>query len=442
MSRSRARNSLAVGLVLVLISGIVVALRSADEAAHTRLTAYFANTNGLYAGDDVRILGVPVGRIDTIEPQPQRVKVVFWVDAKYRVPANAKAVILSPSLVTARTIQLTPAYSGGPTMQDNAVIPQNRTAVPVEWDDFRDQLEKLTESLQPTEPGGVSTLGGFVNTAADNLRGQGANIRDTVIKLSQAFSALGDHSTDIFSTVKNLSVLVSALQSSTDLMKQLNTNFAGVTALLANQPNEVANAVRDLNTATGDIANFVAENRETLRTTSDNLAAVTNDVMDNLDVLKEILHIGPTAFGNFVNIYQPAQSSLSGAAAFPNFANPVQFLCSAIQAASRLNAEKSAKLCVQYLAPILKNRQYNFPPIGENVVVGTMARPNELTYSEDWLRPDYVPPQPESPPADNAPPPTGPPAPADAAAVVPPESVETNPDQGLAGLMLPFGGGS
>ena len=56
--------------------------------------------------------------------------------------------------------------------------------------------------------------------------GQGANIRDTIIKLSQAFSALGDHSTDIFSTIKNLSTLVSALQDSTDLMRQLNQNLA------------------------------------------------------------------------------------------------------------------------------------------------------------------------------------------------------------------------
>ena len=71
-------------------------------------------------------------------------------------------------------------------------------------------------------------LGAFVNTAADNLRGQGADIRDTIIKLSQAFSALGDHSNDIFGTVKNLSILVSALQDSTDLMRQLNQNLAAV----------------------------------------------------------------------------------------------------------------------------------------------------------------------------------------------------------------------
>ena len=75
-----------------------------------------------------------------------------------------------------------------------------------------------------------------------------------------------------------------------------------------------------------------------------------------------------------------------------NFANPISFLCGAIEAASRLNADKSSKLCAQYLAPIVKNRQMNFPPLGENLFVGAQARPNELTYSEDRMRPDFVPP--------------------------------------------------
>ena len=57
---------------------------------------------------------MPVGKIDKIEPQPQRAKITFWVDGKYQVPADVKAVILSPTLVTARAIQLTPAYTGGP----------------------------------------------------------------------------------------------------------------------------------------------------------------------------------------------------------------------------------------------------------------------------------------------------------------------------------------
>jgi phospholipid/cholesterol/gamma-HCH transport system substrate-binding protein len=408
----------------------------------------------LYPGDEIRILGIPVGKIDRIEPRPGQAKISFWVDGEYKVPAEVNAAIISPSLVSVRAIQLTPAYTSGPKITDNAVIPLQHTAVPVEWDDLREQLQRLTDTLQPTQPGGVSTLGQFVSTAADNLRGQGANIRDTLIKLSQAFSALGDHSQDLFSTIKNISILVSALESSTDLMRQLNQNLAGVTGLLANGPDEVGRAVQDINDVVGDVQSFVADNKEAIGTTSDKLASVTTALNQSLDDIKQTLHITPTTFSNFLNIYQPAQGTLTGALAINNFANPISFLCGAIQAASRLNAVQSAKLCVQYLAPIIKNRQFNFPPLGENLFVGPSARPNELTYSEDWLRPDYVPPQ-----AQNAVPgpiPGAAPPGADALAAEAPLSTDgavqppplpgepqpTDPANGLQGMMVPAGAGS
>jgi phospholipid/cholesterol/gamma-HCH transport system substrate-binding protein len=123
-----------------------------------------------------------------------------------------------------------------------------------------------------------------------------------------------------------------------------------------------------------------------------------------------------------MNIYQPAQSAVTGILAPVNFANTVQLICSAIQAASRRGFEQSAKLCVQYLAPIIKNRQYNIPPLGVNPFVGASARPNEITYSEDRLRPDLPPPVPSD---------------AQAASNVP--ATPTDPSLGLQGLMVPGG---
>jgi phospholipid/cholesterol/gamma-HCH transport system substrate-binding protein len=436
-----AKTWVAVALALLLIAGVAVLFRTSNTINRTNVVGYFQNSNGIYVGDDVRILGVNVGRIDKIEPQPNQVKISFWYDSKYKVPADANAAILSPTLVTSRALQLTPVFTGGPVMADNAVIPRERTVVPVEYDTFRQQLERLAVQLQPTEPGGVSPLGSFINTTAENLRGQGVNIRDTVIKLSQAFSALGDKSTDIFSTVKNLSILVSALQDSTTLMRQLNQNLASVTGLLADNPNEVADALRDLNDVVGEVQSFVADNREALGTTSDKLAGVTQALTESLDDVKQFLHVAPNTLQNYINIYQPAQGSASIVLPISNFANPISFLCGAVQAASRLGAEQSAKLCVQYLAPIIKNRQYNYPPLGLNLFVGATARPNEITYSEDWMRPDYIPPQP--PPASAPPLPAdgGPPPPA-----MPPLAAEapvaTNPADGLQGLMVPPGAGS
>lgn len=467
MKNSRyGRIALAAILAVVLIAGVFFVTTATSKIGRVNVTGFFANSNGVFVGDEVRILGVPVGKIDKIEPQADKVKITFWYDDKYKVPADAKAVIIAPSIVSVRAIQLTPAYTSGPALKDDAVIGQDRTAVPVEFDELRQQLERLTDTLQPTQPGGVSTLGAFINSAADNLRGQGPNIRDTLIKLSQAFSALGDHSSDLFSTIKNVSILVSALQSSRDLLRQLNQNLAATTALLSNDPDKVGRAIEDVGAVVGDVQRFVANNKESLGTTSDKLASVSTTLAQSLDDIKQMLHAGAPAFQNFLNIYQPSQGSLTGALAINNFSNPIQFICGAIQAASRLSAEQSSKLCVQYLAPIIKNRQLNFPFLGENLFVGEGARPNEVTYSEDWLRPDYIPPGgqqlPAEAPVQGAPPPPGagplPPAnsiyenfgqPADPyhgdAPHVParvPDPIPTDPGQGLPGLMVPQGGGS
>jgi phospholipid/cholesterol/gamma-HCH transport system substrate-binding protein len=463
MRSSKARIGVALLLAVVLIGSIVAVVRTVTGMGRTYVTAYFDNSNGIYPGDSVVVLGVPVGKIDKIEPEPDRVKISFWYGDDYKVPADAKAVILSPSLVTVRALQLAPVYKGGPVMKDHTVIPQKRTAVPVEFDDLRQQLEKLTQTLQPTQPGGVSTLGAFINTAANNLRGQGPDIRNTIIKLSQAISALGDHSGDLFKTFKNLSILVSALHDSSDLLQHLNQNLAAVTTLLADDPDEVANAVRALNDTAGEFTSFVADNREPLGVTSDKLASISTAVVESLDDIKQTLHIGAPAIKNFTNIIQPAQLTLSGALALTNFANPIQFVCSAVQAASRLNSEQSAKLCVQYLAPILKNRAYSFLPLGFNPFVGATARPNELTYSEDWLRPDYVPPSgppPTEPFRTVPPPPNGPLPPANRIynyfghgrvdpdhafpPFVPsrlPDPIPASPTDGLRGMMVPPGGG-
>ncbi|HKV21444.1 MAG TPA: MCE family protein, partial [Mycobacterium sp.] len=387
MTARTLRTGTAVALVVLLVGAIAVVSPWGRRISKDVYSAYFANANGLYTGDEVRILGVAVGTVDAIDPEPGRTKVTFSLDRQYSVPADAKAAILSPSLVSARAIQLVPVYSGGPKLPAGATIPQERTAVPIEWDDFRQQLEKLTESLQPTTPGGPSAVGQFINTTADNLRGKGDTARDTVIKLSQAVSALGDHSTDIFTTVRNLQLLVSALSSSSDLLAAFNTNLADVTTVLSNTPDEIADATEGLDAAVNDLRSFVADNREALGTTVDHLSSITTALNDSRGDLKQTLHITPTVFQNFMNIYQPAQSAVTGILAPVNFANTVQFICSAIQAASRRGYEQSAKLCVQYLAPIIKNRQYNTFPFGVNPFVGASARPNEITYSEDRLNP-------------------------------------------------------
>lgn len=447
ISRRTLQRVTAITLAVTLAAAsFLVGKKLWKEVEKNTYSAYFAEANGLFVGDEIRVLGVAVGAVDKIEPQPTSSKVTFSVDKQYAIPAAARAAILSPSLVTPRAIQLVPVYSGGPKLSPGASIPLNRTAVPVEWDDFRKQLEKLTEALQPTTPGAVNSVGEFINSAADNVRGRGDTARDTVIKLSEAISALGDHADDIFSTVRNLQLLVSALYSSTDLLASFNQNLASVTTLLTNTPNEVANAVQAVDGALADLRDFLAENREAIGVTFDRLTSITTALNDSRGDIKQILHVAPSVFQNFLNIYQPAQSAMTGILALNNFADIPQWICSAIEAASRARLNRVSKLCLQYLNPIIKNRIYNYIPAGINPFVGTQARPNEITYSEDWLRPGYTPPPPppEAPPADGSQPaPAEQPAPVEqpvpAETPAPPPNTLTDATQVLQNLMLPVG---
>ena len=140
-------------LALVLILGIIAAVirwNLYKKATTNSVTAYFTQTLALYEGDDVQIMGVRVGSIDSIVPDGDKMKVTFHYDDKYKVPADATASILNPSLVASRTIQLAPPYTGGPVLEDGAVLGLDRTQVPVEYDDLRNSINRLLTDLGPT----------------------------------------------------------------------------------------------------------------------------------------------------------------------------------------------------------------------------------------------------------------------------------------------------
>ncbi len=124
-------------------------------------------------GDEVRVIGVPVGRIDSIEPRAKDVKITMSIDDGVKIPADAQALIISPNLVAARFVQLAPAYTGGPVMADGAEIGLDRTAVPVEWDEVKEQLTQLSSQLGPQQNSVQGPLQAFVDQAADTLDGNG-----------------------------------------------------------------------------------------------------------------------------------------------------------------------------------------------------------------------------------------------------------------------------
>ncbi|WP_433713213.1 MCE family protein [Nocardia sp. CA-084685] len=375
-------------LALVVIAALVIAggWSLISRIGRTSITAYFPSTTGLYAGDEVRVLGVAVGRIDSIDPGRDQVRVAMTLDRGIEIPADAKAVIISPSLVSARFIQLAPAYTGGPKMHDGSVIPIEHTAVPVEWDDIKAELSRLATTLGPVGDDKQGSFGRFVNTAADNLgNGNAQALRDTLRELSHTLSTLSDGRTDLFGTIRNLQQFVDVLSKSNDQIVQFGGRLASVSSVLANVSGDLGAGLDNLDIAVGDVQRFIQERGGALTEGVQRLAEVTQILADKRPQLEQVLHSGPTSLVNFYQIYDPAQGSLTGAVVAPNFANPFAFLCGAVEANDANGSDQSAALCRQYLAPVIQQLMMNYPPLLANPVSNQTAFPNQLVYSPPSL---------------------------------------------------------
>ena len=196
-------------LALVVTAGLWLVFRASTG---TTLSAYFGKTVGLYAGSSVRVLGVPVGQVTDVTPQGDAVRVDMRVD-DVSLPAGVGAVVVAPSLVSDRYVQLTPAYDSGPTLATGTVLPRDRTATPVELDDLYSSLDKLSTALGPNGANKDGALSGVLDTAANTLKGNGASLNSTVGQLAGLAKTLDGSKDDLFSTVQNLNSFTGALSA-------------------------------------------------------------------------------------------------------------------------------------------------------------------------------------------------------------------------------------
>ena len=395
---------LAAALAVSLIGGVAVVIQRTFFRP-TAITAYFTTATAIYPGDEVRIAGVKVGTIESIRPVGTQATMTLHVDHGIRVPADAKAVIVAQNLVSARYVQLTPAYESGPAMGDGAVIPVERTAVPVEWNEVKEQLMRLATELGPQ--GGVSTgsVGRFIDSAATALDGNGDKLRQTLAQLSGVGRILADGSGDIVNTITNLQAFVTALRDSNEQIVQFQDRFATLTSVVDDSRSDLDAALRNLSDVVGETTRFIEGTRDRTAEQIQRLANVTQNLSDHRLALENVLHIAPHSIANAVNMFDPRTGAASGVFVLNNMSNPVWFVCGMIGALENVTSPETGKLCAQYLGPGLRLANFNNLPFPVSLFLSSNPPPYMLRYSEPELMPGAAGPEPgppETPPAVSA----------------------------------------
>lgn len=319
---------LLISVLTLSIGGAVAGCGTLGGGQEKTVTADFSRTVGLYVASDVRVLGVRVGEVTDIKPMGTFVRVTMKYDAKYDIPADAKALVVAPSIVSDRYVQLSPVYTGGPMLQDGARLSLKDTEVPLELDEIFASLNKLNIALGPNGANKDGALSDLLSVGRQNLQGNGKLLNTTLQSFATLVTTVNGQRDDLFGTVRNLQDFTTTIANSDSTVRSFNRDLAAVADQLAGERTDLATAVKQLSVALGEVASFVRENKDNLTANVSDLADVTSVLVKQRNALEEFINTAPTALSNLQLAYNPASGTLdtrdnSGSRAEANPLGPI-----------------------------------------------------------------------------------------------------------------------
>ena len=295
----------AVGVVIAAVIAAGIFYLSSNGPSQMTITALFSTAPGLYAGNQVKILGMPVGTVTKVTPGPSYVTVQMEVPTSIPIPADAQALIMAPQVVNDRYVQLNPAYSGGPRMKDDAVIGMSRTAVPISVDGIIDSLDQLAKALGPKGANANGALSALVASAAHSFGPDGAALHSTLTSLGNALGALSSKSPQLTALFDNLGSLSYVASHYTGTYQAFANDLAVVSTELASDDGDIGAALSNLQQALGSLAGFIRTNGSALGSSVKGLEAFAGAVASKQQQLAQAFGDLPTALDNLTQAFDP-----------------------------------------------------------------------------------------------------------------------------------------
>lgn len=367
----------AILLIVLLVAAGFVFIDDSDDVADKTLTAHFDRAVSIYEGSDVKVLGVAVGKVTEVTPEGESIRVEMSYDGEINLPSDAKAVIITPTLVADRFVQLTPVWVEGDTaLADDADLPLAKTAVPVELDRIYSALRDLTSTLGPNGVNADGTLNNLVTAGADALEGQGRAGNAMLRNLAAAATTFGNSSGDLFATVNQLAEFTTTLADNDELVRAFMADLADVAQQLSDERGELQATLAAVADTVGSVRGFVKDNRKALVTDVRKLSRVVRTIASERDSLDQALKVAPVAMGNLVLAYNVESGSVgSRIGVSGNLFDADGFLCTIVQqsALPKVSKDLACTLFAALLEPV-ENELPTIPPASPRSTSGPSPR--------------------------------------------------------------------
>ncbi len=284
---------LAVVLAAATLAGVEV---TAGPGTYL-VSARFARAPGLFPGAAVEVLGVPVGTVTSVRNVGDEVVVKLAISRDERVPRGVTAALVSPEILGEPDIDLTPGYTGGPTLRAGAVIPMSKTAVPVSTEQVLKSLRTTLERINPR------AVGGLVSNLAQDLHGQGKNLNRLISGAAGTLQLLATKADTLGQMNGSLAQLTGALDARTSQITQLITNYDTVSGVIAQHSSQLSSALVQFSQASSELVQLLEPNLVPIEKDVGTVTTVGRTLDRNLTSIDEILSSEVALFTGARRVY-------------------------------------------------------------------------------------------------------------------------------------------
>ena len=277
MRRLTTRQLVNIALVVVLVGLAIWKLLPGE----TTYTADFANASGIAAGDNVRVAGIDVGKVQGVRLERGVVHVQFTADKGVAVAKTARAEIKLATILGQHYLDLVPGH--GDRLDGGGTIPLARTKSAYTIDKFQVDANVAVQGLDE------KALSTAVDTLTHNLDGDPDANRAALKGIAQVSETVASRDDELRRLIGSTRTVTDVVHGQQGNLMRLLGDSDKVAEMINQRRETIELLLRSTRSMVHEVTLLVRANQKQLRPTLMQLKTLMGTLVENKDSLDHTL---------------------------------------------------------------------------------------------------------------------------------------------------------
>lgn len=269
--------------------------------------AVFGDVTGLLPGNEIRIAGVRVGQVDSIELDDRQLALVeFSLDGERTIPESTIARLRYRNIVGERYVALTEGPGSAEPLREGATLPLTQTRNALDLTVLFNGFRPLFQALDP------QTTNQAAFELIQTLQGEGGTLESLMARTASLTDTIADRDEVIGRVLTNLESVLETVDERGSELSDLIVQLRRLAAGFAEDREAIGGSldgISDLTTATAGLLNDVrapltqdVRQLRRLATTLDENKAIIDATLKRLPPKLDLI-VSTATYGSFFNFY-------------------------------------------------------------------------------------------------------------------------------------------